>query len=308
MNKSFTLIELLIVIAIIAILAVGIIILIIPGERLAQARDATRASHLHALETALYLYVVDNGEYPPGISNEELIEICNTGVESPTCGTLLDLSDLNITIPVDPLGGIDPNGTGYFVALKNDKLVSQAPKSEEDIIATGSVVGMEGHGGIIAYVGTASPPYILIVAEEDQSEAQAWSNITNDLAGTTGTALGTGKSNTAAIMAQTGHTASAAKICDELEHNGYTDWFLPSKDELNHIYCNLHKGSGASPFFGDCSGTDDLQLEIGSFAASLYWSSSEDSSYGAWEQYFGDGSQINDFKFGPFRVRCARAI
>ncbi len=303
MNKSFTLIELLIVIAIIAILAVGIIVLTIPGERLAQARDATRVSHLNALETALYVYMVDNGEYPVTISNEELIEICNTEVES-DCGGLLNLSALSITIPVDPRGGIDPNGTGYFVALKNNKLVFQAPSSEANIIATGNVVGMKGYGGIIAYVGTASSPYILIAAEVDQIDS-VWSNVTI-LIGTTGTALGTGQSNTAAIITQSGHSTSAANLCNESTHNDYTDWFLPSKDELNHIYCNLHKGSGGS--WADCSGTDDLQLEIGDFAASYYWSSSEGSSYGARWQDFYSGYQHYYTKDYINRVRCARAI
>ncbi len=139
MKKSFTLIELLIVIAIIAIIAVGIIILIIPGQRLAQARDTTRASHLKNLETALYLYMTDEGEYPDTILDGELIEICNTEVEIPICTNLIDLSALGITIPVDPMGGVDSNGTGYFVALKNNKLVSKAPQAETKTVATGDV-------------------------------------------------------------------------------------------------------------------------------------------------------------------------
>ncbi len=137
MNKSFTLIELLIVIAIIAIIAVGIIILITPGERLAQTRDATRASHLKNLETALYLYVTDEGEYPDIILEGELMEICNTEVEEPNCNGLLNFSNLNINLPIDPMGGTDPNGIGYFVALKNNKLVFYAPKGETKIVSIG---------------------------------------------------------------------------------------------------------------------------------------------------------------------------
>ncbi len=129
MKKSFTLIELLIVIAIIAIIAVGIIILIIPGERLAQARDATRASHLKNLETALYLYDLDHGLATLGIT-ENLTEICNTELENYDCTGLVDLSSLNITIPTDPLGGNSPNGTGYYLALINNKAVLYATKAE----------------------------------------------------------------------------------------------------------------------------------------------------------------------------------
>ncbi len=131
-KKSFTLIELLIVIAIIAIIAVGIIILTIPGQRLAQARDATRASHLKNLETALYLYSLDEGFYPSGVI-DELIEICNTNLEVYNCDDLVDLSSLDITIPVDPLGGDSIYGTGYYVVLENNKIVLYSLKSETKI-------------------------------------------------------------------------------------------------------------------------------------------------------------------------------
>ena len=43
----------------------------------------------------------------------------------------------------------------------------------------------------------------------------AWSNITASLVGT-GSAIGTGKTNTAAIIAQPGHVTSVAKLCDDL--------------------------------------------------------------------------------------------
>ena len=168
-------------------------------------------------------------------------------------------------------------------------------------------IGKEYGGGYVFYQDNE---ITLIAAEVDYTTPRAWSNLTTTEIGEAaqGTALGTGQSNTTAIISQAGHTASAAKICDDLDHNGYTDWFLPSKDELNHIYCNLHKGSGASPFLGDCSGTDDLQLEIGSFADSDYWSSSEGSSYYALFQDFDDGDQHNFSKDITLRVRCARAI
>ncbi len=58
-NQGFTLIELLIVIGIIAILAAAVIITITPGERLEDAREATRASHMAAIGTALHMAVVD---------------------------------------------------------------------------------------------------------------------------------------------------------------------------------------------------------------------------------------------------------
>lgn len=69
----------------------------------------------------------------------------------------------------------------------------------------------------------------------------------------------------------------AARLCHVLEYevNGevFKDWFLPSKDELNLMYENLHKRG------------------LGSFASSKYWSSSESDENYAWILDFGDGNQ-----------------
>jgi hypothetical protein len=68
--------------------------------------------------------------------------------------------------------------------------------------------------------------------------------------------------------------------------NGYKDWFIPSKDELNQIYLNL-KVHG-----------------IGNFTLDQYWSSSP-ASYGscginggAWVQSFNNGNQYSEARNG----------
>jgi uncharacterized protein (TIGR02145 family)/prepilin-type N-terminal cleavage/methylation domain-containing protein len=128
-QSAFTLIELLIVIGIIAILAVAVIITTTPGKRLAEARDATRTKHLHALESALYVYNIDEGEFPE--SPTTLTEICNTNLETPNCSGLIDLSSMNITIPVDPQGYYgNSNGTGYEMVVKENTVKVHAPKRE----------------------------------------------------------------------------------------------------------------------------------------------------------------------------------
>ncbi len=62
MQKSFTLIELLIVITIIGILAVALVPRIAQGP--ARARDVQRKADLQQLATAMELYYADYGEYP----------------------------------------------------------------------------------------------------------------------------------------------------------------------------------------------------------------------------------------------------
>jgi prepilin-type N-terminal cleavage/methylation domain-containing protein len=58
-KKGFTLIELLIVVAIIAILAASVILIAAPGQRIRQARESTRESHMIAIATAINLAVLD---------------------------------------------------------------------------------------------------------------------------------------------------------------------------------------------------------------------------------------------------------
>jgi hypothetical protein len=119
-------------------------------------------------------------------------------------------------------------------------------------------------GGIIFYVNGS---YCLEAAPSDAGSA-IWSNVVGSAVGTTGVAFGTGQANTDAITAQPGHTTSAAKLCSDYELNGYTDWFLPSQDELKLMYQNLYVA------------------HLGSFNSGWYWSSSEYNSYLAWAADF----------------------
>ena len=78
----------------------------------------------------------------------------------------------------------------------------------------------------------------------------------------TSTDFGTGDLNTTAIVAACPTQDIAARVCDTSTHGGYTDWFLPSRDELDSI--QVH------------------QATIGGFVPGWYWSSSEASDPGAW--------------------------
>ncbi|GEM_PF-1601428 len=142
MKRGFTLIELLIVIGIIAILAAALIVGLSPGERFSQARDATREGHVNILYNSLISYQVNHqGQWGEIDMPQELTEICNTNLENPNCeeNELVNLSDLTpsyITqIPVDPQGGIDENGTGYFISQSS--IIIVAERAETGFIGIG---------------------------------------------------------------------------------------------------------------------------------------------------------------------------
>jgi hypothetical protein len=157
------------------------------------------------------------------------------------------------------------------------------------------VVGASCGGGIVAYILQSGDPgysanvqHGLIAAAANQSTGVAWSNITTTLVGTTTTAIGTGQANTTAIVLQSGCTSGAAWLCNDLTEGGYTDWYLPSKDELNKLYLN--------------------SVAIGGFVSGYYWSSSEYSASSAWYQNFYNGYQYSLIKSFPRRVRAVRAF
>jgi uncharacterized protein (TIGR02145 family)/prepilin-type N-terminal cleavage/methylation domain-containing protein len=153
---GFTLIELLIVIGIIAILASGVIVAINPGRQFAQARDATRESHINTLYKSLVSYQVDNkGNLSELSLPTTLTEICNTNLETPDCSTdsLVDLSTLVDngyinSLPIDPQGSVSTtsDGTGYFVA--EGSIILVADKAETKFVGIGTTEGeYAGAGG-----------------------------------------------------------------------------------------------------------------------------------------------------------------
>jgi len=148
-------------------------------------------------------------------------------------------------------------------------------------------------GGLIFYVkegGYSGGWMYLEAAPSDQSASAEWGCYETSISGADGTAVGTGEQNTIDIEAGCVAAGTAADICANLSLGGYDDWFLPSKDELNQMYVNLH-----------------LQ-GVGGFAIGAYWSSSEYSASSAWFQSFNAGDQFNGSKDTPIHVRAVRAF
>ncbi len=128
-KKAFTLIELIIVIAIIAILAAFSFVAINPGKRIGQAQDNERLTEARNIKEAINKYTADNLSLPPSIASlEDYIPYMITNLGIPD---LLDCPEVLGNIPIVnisnelieylPVLPIDPqeedpdnNGTGII--------------------------------------------------------------------------------------------------------------------------------------------------------------------------------------------------
>jgi len=121
----------------------------------------------------------------------------------------------------------------------------------------------------------------------------------------TETSIGSGRKNTDILVSRSTSkmTESAAYKCSQLEINGFKDWFLPSKDELDLIYRNLYlQNKGA--------------FDNGAYWSSSVWDEEGDSEHNlknlTWIQEFEDGTQrANDYfnyRSNNISIRAIRAF
>ena len=176
---------------------------------------------------------------------------------------------------------IDLNpGTTYYAKayFKNKKEIFWG---NEVIIQTNKAqIGQVMKGGVIAYIlqpgnfgYQANAQHGLIASSETKNSFSKWESrpISKPVDGTR-YELGTGAENTQLIIIDHGFTGYyAAKICIDYNSGGYTDWFLPSKDELYRIYLN--------------------RASIGFFVKDWYWSSTEKHRK-AYALNFRDGTGV----------------
>tara|TARA_B100000989_G_scaffold257393_1_gene206920 strand:+ start:4186 stop:4746 length:561 start_codon:yes stop_codon:yes gene_type:complete len=162
-----------------------------------------------------------------------------------------------------------------------------APASN-NIFNTNLSIGDNYQGGIIFYLNANGGG--LIAAPSDQSGNTEWGCMGTEISGADETGIEAGYQNTIDIESECNDIGTAADICANLDLNGYSDWFLPSLNELNQMFV--------------------FKNDIGGFANDYYWSSTETDALQATRLDFTHGQEDTGkaYKSNSHSVRAIRAF
>ena len=187
-------------------------------------------------------------------------------------------------------------GALALLAFSCKKEAVQNPQQKASQSAVNNTAHVAGHfvgekfgGGVIFYL--SADKLHGLIADSADLPATGWYNGTYTITGVTATNIGSGKSNTRAIIIAQGKPGKYAALeCAKSKRNGFTDWFLPSRDELHELYIQ--------------------QNLVGTFSFGFYWTSSEihDSSVFSWGEYFYSGAQFGSSKNATGFVRAVRSF
>ena len=193
---------------------------------------------------------------------------------------------------------------------------------------TEPVIGSAYEGGYyagkISTAGNGTADYYLVVAPKSSGESiLQWKTINTSTSGTSSVIDGPTNS---ANMNNASHPA--AQFCEGLTIGGFSDWYMPARNELEVCYYNLKPTTnsnntssgtntnavpsrGSNYTSGTPAQTSVSDFQSGgaqAFAAGAYWSSTEFSSTNARLQDFGFGFQSNDSKVNVYYVRAVRRV
>lgn len=181
--------------------------------------------------------------------------------------------------------------------------MAPAPSGSDELSAAKTAsfnIGDNYGGGIIFYIDNTGIHGL--IADDADLGVMTWYNGPFNwvFTGADATKIYKGKSNTGKIVNAQGSPVDgnyAAWACSKSKKNGYKDWYLPSRDELEQLYIQR------SVVGGFTTGVNDQ----------LYWSSSAlpgSNELYAWSFYFntmGNGfATLNFYRSNAFHVRAVR--
>ena len=224
------------------------------------------------------------------------------------------------------------NGTAYTFTVVATNIYGAGPSSAASnsvtpALAIGDAFGGGFYAGQIGVSGVATHYLVVAPVASGENASKQYKNANTAVPGAD--SVIDGPQNTADMVADGNATVyPAAHFCNDASIGGFTDWYMPAKNELEICYYNLkptttanHTSSGTNtnavpsrgsnytagtPAQTSAAAFKDTGAE--DFAAAFYWSSTESSATNAWLQFFNFGNQLNFNKYDSIRVRCVRRL
>ena len=194
--------------------------------------------------------------------------------------------------------------------------------------AIGSAYGGGFYAGDISTTANGVATHYLVIAPLSSGQTtNQWKNVDSTTPGADSDI--DGPQNTADMVADGNSTVyPCAHFCNNRSIGGFSDWYMPAKNELEICYFNLKPttASNSTSFginpnavparasnytSGNPAQTSAAAFQSGGaepFDAESYWSSTEGTALEAQRQFFSNGAQTQANKDNSNRVRAVRRV
>ena len=165
--------------------------------------------------------------------------ICYNTSGNPTTASNVISSGSGLGSFNSDLIGLTPSTTYYVRAFATNIIGTAYGNQISFTTISPFTIGQSYGGGTIVYIDSSGIHGLIMTPSRISTGGMYWSNGDNSAVGITKSSIGSGMSNTNAIISHIGNTGTyPAKLCADLVLNGYSDWYLPSKNELEQLHIN----------------------------------------------------------------------